>query len=91
MQCHSHVFARVLKATKGWTTHIDDGARTEACSPIKPVIALQFVHFDAFAIVDRRRSQSHGEGIPSCQSGLGERRRTAQEWRLSWSRTRLSM
>src|SRR5262249_7246466 len=50
-------------ATTGGSTHIDDGACAESCAPIKPVIALQFVHFDAFAIVDRRRSQSHDEGM----------------------------
>lgn len=50
-------------SNKGWITHIDYGTCAEACSPIKPIIALQLVNFDASAIMDRRRSQSHGEGM----------------------------
>jgi hypothetical protein len=51
-----------------WITHIDDSACAKACSPIKPVIAPQLVHFHTPAIVDRRRSQSHGEGMRSLLS-----------------------
>ena len=49
------------------TTHVDQGTGAESGASIEPVVAFEFVYFDASAIVGGRRRQSHSrarEGSP---------------------------
>jgi len=70
-------------------THIDQGTGAEASASIEPVVAFELVYFNAFAIVDSGRRQSHYTGMggsPSDRSE-GETRsdRTGMESVVGWT------